>query len=171
MNLTKLILTNIKKLKHLFIPYALSFILASIALTINPYITSKIINCFNIQSKEIAINSILFWFIIFIILKILQAINQYFLSTIKVDVESTFTANITLEMFNHVHHHNTRYFDDEMTGRISTAITSTSSVLYRLSINLLFGLIRPIINFIFAFSIIANSCHGSLDWRVCHLWS
>lgn len=158
MNLTKLILTNIKKLKHLFIPYALSFILASIALSITPYVTSKIINCFSIENKSLAIDSILFWFILFIILKVLQAINQYFLSTIKVDVESTFTANITLEMFNHVHHHNTRYFDDEMTSRISTAITSASTGFYILSINFLFGLIRPIINFIFAFSIIANSC-------------
>ncbi len=158
MNLKTLVFTNIKKLKHLFIPYALSFILASIALSITPYITSKIINCFSIETKSLAIDSILFWFILFIILKVLQAINQYFLSTIKVDVESTFTANITLEMFNHVHHHNTRYFDDEMTGRISTAITSASNTFYILSINFLFGLIRPIINFIFAFSIIANSC-------------
>ena len=146
MNLTKLILTNIKKLKHLFIPYALSFILASIALSITPYVTSKIINCFSIETKTLAINSILFWFILFIILKVLQAINQYFLSTIKVDAESTFTSNITLEMFNHVHHHNTRYFDDEMTGRISTAITSASNTFNYLSTKLLFGLIRPIIN-------------------------
>ncbi|MBQ8750985.1 MAG: ABC transporter ATP-binding protein [Alphaproteobacteria bacterium] len=158
MNLTKLIFTNIKKLKHLFIPYALSFILASIALSITPYVTSKIINCFSIETKTLAIDSILFWFILFIILKVLQAINQYFLSTIKVDAESTFTSNITLEMFNHVHHHNTRYFDDEMTGRISTAITSASNTFNYLSMDLLFGLIRPIINFIFAFSIIANSC-------------
>ena len=158
MNLTKLILTNIKKLKHLFIPFIICFILASISLTINPYITSKIINCFNIQSKEIAINNILFWFIIFIILKILQAINQYFVQITRNTFETTFNLNIILELFNYVHHHNTRYFDDEMTGRISTAITSTSSVLYRLSIHLLFTLIRPIINLIFAFSIIAYTC-------------
>lgn len=155
MNLTKLIFTNIKKLKHLFIPYALSFILASIALSINPYITSKIINCFSIETKSLAIDSILFWFIVFVFLKIIQALNQYFLTIVKSAFEGNFTTNITQEMFNHVHHHNTRYFDDEMTGRISSAITSTSTILYQLSSTLLFTLTRPLINFTFAFSVIA----------------
>lgn len=158
MNLRKLILTNIKKLKHLFIPFALTFILGSVALTIDPYITSKIINCFSIETKSLAIDSILFWFILYIILKILQAINQYYLRITKDTFEATFNSNITLELFTHVHHHNIRYFDDEMTGRISTAITSASSVLYRMINNLIFQLIRPLINFICAFSIIAYTC-------------
>ncbi len=158
MNLRKLILTNIKKLKHLFIPFALTFILGSIALTIDPYITSKIINCFSIETKSLAIDSILFWFILYIILKILQAINQYYLRITKDTFEATFNSNITLELFTHVHHHNIRYFDDEMTGRISTAITSASSVLYRMVNNLIFQLIRPLINFICALSIITYTC-------------
>ena len=158
MNLRKLILTNIKKLKHLFIPFALTFILGSVALTIDPYITSKIINCFSIETKSLAIDSILFWFILYIILKILQAINQYYLRITKDTFEATFNSNITLELFTHVHHHNIRYFDDEMTGRISTAITSASSVLYRMINNLIFRLIRPLINFICALSIITYTC-------------
>ena len=158
MNLKTLILTNIKKLKHLFIPFIICFILATFALTITPYITSKIINCFSIETKSLAIDSIISWFIVFIVLKLLQAIIQYFLQITKDTFEATFNSNITLELFNHVHHHNTRYFDDEMTGRISTAITSTSSLLYRITGVLLFELIRPIINFIFCFSIIGYSC-------------
>ncbi|MBR5598824.1 MAG: ABC transporter ATP-binding protein [Alphaproteobacteria bacterium] len=158
MNLKTLIFANIKKLKHLFIPFAIFFILASIANTINPYITSKIINCFSIETKYLAIDNILFWFILFIALKILQSIIQYYLQITKDTFEATFNSNITLELFDYVHHHNIRYFDDEMTGRISTAITSTSSVLYRITGTLLFELIRPLINFIFAFSIISYSC-------------
>lgn len=157
MNLQKLVLTNIKKLKHLFILFIGTFILGSVALTINPFITAQIINCFNISTKELAINSVLFWFVIFIILKSLQAINQYYSRTSKEVFQSTFDANITIELFNYVHHHNTRYFDDEMTGRISTAITSTSSTLYAITSAILFNLTRPLINFICAFSIIAYS--------------
>ena len=158
MNLKKLIISNIKKLNHLFIPFVFCFTLASVALTINPYITSKIIDCFNISNKSLAINSILFWFVVLIIFKTLQSINQYFVRITKSSFETSFNVNITLELFNHVHHHSTSYFDDEMTGRVSTAITSTSSILYRITNNILFQLIRPLINFISAFSIIAYNC-------------
>ena len=158
MNLKKLIFTNIKKLKHLFIPFITCLTLSSIALTIDPYITSKIINCFNIETKHLAIDNIIFWFIAYIVLKILQSINQYFGRITKDTFEASFNANITLELFNHVHQHNTRYFDDEMTGRISTAITSTSSILYRITTNLIFQLFRPLISFICAFLIIAYTC-------------
>lgn len=157
MNLQKLVTTNIKKLKHLFIPFVGCFLLGSMALTITPYFTSRIIGCFNINDKSIAINSIIFWFILFIFLKLLQALNQYFLRITKDTFETTFNANITEYLFKHVHHHNTRYFDDEMTGRISTAITSFSSLLYEITTTLLFKLIRPIINLTLAFIIIALS--------------
>ena len=157
MNLQKLVTTNIKKLKHLFVPFVACFFLSSIALTINPYFTSRIIGCFNIKDKYVAIENILFWFILFIFLKLLQALNQYFLRITKDTFEATFNANITEHLFKHMHHHNTQYFDDEMTGRISTAITSFSSLLYTITTTILFQLIRPIINITFAFIIISVS--------------
>ncbi len=157
MNLKTLVLTNIKKLKHLFIPFVGCFFLSSVALSINPYFTSRIIGCFSISDKSTAIENILFWFILFIFLKLLQALNQYFLRITKDTFQATFNANITEYLFKHVHHHNTRYFDDEMTGRISTAITSFSSLLYTITTTILFQLIRPVINITFAFIIIALS--------------
>ena len=158
MNLQKLVITNIKRLKHLFIPFIFCYILSSLALTINPYFMAQIIGCFEIFDKSIVIRNILFWGILFIILKSFQAINQYFVRITKDLFETTFNANITEQLFNYVHHHNTRYFDDEMTGRVSTAITQISSLLYRMTDILLFMLIRPIINVIFSISIIAYYC-------------
>ena len=119
---------------------------------------AQIIGCFEIFDKSIVIRNILFWGILFIILKSFQAINQYFVRITKDLFETTFNANITEQLFNYVHHHNTRYFDDEMTGRVSTAITQISSLLYRMTDILLFMLIRPIINVIFSISIIAYYC-------------
>lgn len=158
MNLQKLVITNIKKLKHLFIPFVFCYILSSLALTINPYFTAQIIGSFSLSDKQLVIENILFWAVLFVILKSLQAINHYFVRITRDLFETTFNANITEQLFNYVHHHNTRYFDDEMTGRVSTAITQTSSLLYRITTDLLFGLIRPIINVIFSISIIAYYC-------------
>ena len=158
MNLKTLVLTNIKKLRHLFIPFVITFIFSSVALSLTAFATSQIINCFSISKKELAIDSIIIWLILFIIIKTLQAINQYYTRTTKDVFESTFNANITIELFKYAHHHNIRYFDDEMTGRISTAITQTSSLLYSITSTILFNLLRPLLNFACAFTIITYSC-------------
>jgi len=154
MNLKNLIIKNIKKNKKLFVEFSFCFILSSCALTINPFFISRIIGCFNIELKSIAINDIIFWLCLFVIFKLLQAINQYFVRVTKSTFEAVLNANIIDDLFSMVHQHNIRYFDDELTGRISTAITKTSATLGAMFINTLYGLIRPFINFLLAFGII-----------------
>lgn len=154
MNLKNLIIKNIKKNKKLFVEFSFCFILSSCALTINPFFISRIIGCFNIELKSIAINDIIFWLCLFVIFKLLQAINQYFVRVTKSTFEAVLNANIIDDLFSMVHQHNIRYFDDELTGRISTAITKTSGTLGAMFINTLYGLIRPFINFLLAFGII-----------------
>jgi len=158
MDFRRLVLNNIKKNKKLFVEFLFCFILSSAALTINPFFTSRIIGCFNIKSKSLALDDILFWLILFTIFKLLQAVIQYFVRVVQTTFSTTLNTNIVSDLFAMVHKHNIRYFDDEMTGRISTAITKSSGIIQMLATNLLFTLIRPAINFIFAFAIIGYAC-------------
>jgi len=154
MNLKNLIIKNIKKSKKLFAEFVFCFILSSCALTINPYFTSRIIGCFNIGSKELVLHDICFWLSLFIIFKILQAIVQYFVRITKETFSTMLISNIVSDLFKQAHCHNLRYFDDEMTVRISTAITKTASLTQSILAAALFALFRPLINFCFAFGII-----------------
>ena len=155
MQFRKLLLRNIKKEKNLFLRFTLCFIIASAALTINPFFTSRIIGCFDNPEKTLILNNIIFWLVIFAIFKLLQAINQYFTRITMTAFETTLNINIVAELFANVHKHNLRYFDDEMTGRISTAITKSAGIIQKLLVGILFSLCRPLINFLFAFTIIA----------------
>ena len=157
MNFRQLILSNIKKTKKLFAEFSLCFIIASCALSINPYVTSRIIGCFNTTPKEKAIEGIIFWLVIFIIAKSLQAINQYFFGLTSAIWKGLFQSNISLDLFKIVHAHQNSYFDDEMSGRISSAINSFSSKLSDLMSMLAFSFFRPLINYLFAFTIIATT--------------
>lgn len=158
MNLKTLIIKNLKKQKLLFFQFTFCFILSSIALSIEPYVASRIIGCFNIENKDQLVDAVIFWLIVFIIAKSIQAINQYFVTLTKIAFTDTLKANIVIDLFKTAHAHETRYFDDEMTGRISTAITTSANTLSSIIANTLFLLFRPVINFIFAFCIIAYCC-------------
>ena len=155
MNFRRLILSNIKKTKKLFAEFVFCFILASCALSITPYVTSRIIGCFNITPKEKAIESMVFWLIIFVIAKFLQALNQYFFQLISTIWKGVFQSNIIIDLFKTIHAHQNSYFDDEMSGRISTAINSFSKKLSEMLILIFFNFFRPFINYLFAFTIIS----------------
>lgn len=155
MHFKNLIWHNIKKEKMLFLKFAFCFFISSIALTINPYFTSRIIGCFENTDQPTILHNIIFWLNLFIIFKLIQAINQYFVRILQTAFSIKLNTNIISDLFALVHKHNLRYFDDEMTGRISTAITKSAGLIHKLLINILFALCRPVINFLFAFSIIA----------------
>ncbi|MBO5441961.1 MAG: ABC transporter ATP-binding protein [Alphaproteobacteria bacterium] len=63
-------------------------------------------------------------------------------------------ATLLQDLFKTVHAHQTSYFDDEMTGRITTAVNKISGTVSSITSELLFCLIRPLINFLFALGII-----------------
>ena len=155
MHFRKLLWHNLKKEKKIFYQFICCFAISSAALTINPFITSRIIGCFETSSKTLVLNNIIFWLNIFIIFKVLQAINQYFARITMTSFEVTLNTNIISDLFNLAHKHNIRYFNDEMTGHISTAITKSAGLIQGLLTGILFSLCRPLINFLIAFSIIA----------------
>lgn len=157
MNIRHLIFYNIKKVKPLFLRYMACFIIASCALSINPYVTSRIIGCFNLETKEEVLQAALFWLIVYVILKLLQAANQYLASLTRATFMSVFQANLATDMFKAVHAHAASYFDDEMTGRISGAVNKVTNLISDMSTNLLFMLFRPLFNFLFAAIIIAHA--------------
>ncbi len=155
MHFRQIILKTILKHKSLYLIFAISFIFSSIAQSITPYVTSRLIGCFSESSKEILLNNIIFWMAVFIIAKSLQALNQYVVRITKNMVQSVLDREITLDLFKTVHAHSVSYFDDEMTGRISTAVNKISGTISSIISGLLFSLFRPLINFLFAFCIIA----------------
>lgn len=164
MNISRLIIKNIKKNKKLFVEFSFCFILSSCALTINPFFISRIIGSFENGTKETIVHDVIFWLILFLIFKVLQAINQYFARITNSAFDVTLITNITSDLFKKVHQHNISYFDDEMTGRISTAINKSAQLMQSLFVEVLFSLFRPLINFLFAFCIIACA---SLKLALC----
>lgn len=154
MNLRPIILKSFSKHSKLYIIFAITFVISSIAQSINPYVTSRLIGCFQASSKEEVLNRIIFWTIVFIIAKALQALNQYIVRIYHTMAQTVLNADITLALFKTVHAHETSYFDDEMTGRITTAVNKISGSLSSIITGLLFSLFRPLINFLFAFIII-----------------
>lgn len=155
MNVLKTLSTSFHKHTVLYLSFAFCFILSSIALSITPYVISRIIGSFNAGSKEAILNEICFWLIVFVVAKSLQAINQYFTRITKDMSQAVLNSEITLDLFKTVHAHSVSYFDDEMTGRISTAVNKISGTISSITASLLFSLFRPLINFLFAFGIIA----------------
>ncbi len=154
MNFRHLIIKTICKHKSLYLIFAISFIFSSIALSITPYITSRLIGCFSLPTKEAVLEGIIFWTIVFIIAKILQALNQYVVRIYNNMARSVMNSALLQDLFKTVHAHQTSYFDDEMTGRITTAVNKISGTVSSITTGLLFRLIRPIINFLFALGII-----------------
>lgn len=157
MHFRHLILKTIRQHKPLYIIFAISFIFSSIALSITPYVTSRLIGCFSEPTKEAVLNGIIFWTIVFIIAKTLQALNQYVVRIYNNMARNVLNSALLQDLFKAVHAHQTSYFDDELTGRITTAVNKISNTMSSLTMGLLFHLIRPLINFIFAIGIIAYS--------------
>ncbi len=154
MNLRPIILKSFFKHSKLYIIFAITFIISSIAQSITPYITSRLIGCFQTSSKEEILSNIIFWTVVFIIAKALQALNQYIVRIYNTMSSIVLNADITLALFKTVHAHETAYFDDEMTGRITSAVNKISGTLSSIITGLLFSLIRPLIGFLFSFAII-----------------
>lgn len=155
MHFRQIIFKTINKHKSLYIIFAISFIFSSIALSITPYVTSRLIGCFSEPTKEAVLKGIIFWLIVFVIAKTLQALNQYVVRIYNNMARAVLNAAITIDLFKTVHNHQISYFDDEMTGRITTAVNKISGTVSSITLGLLFHLIRPLINFIFALGIIA----------------
>lgn len=155
MNLRPIILKSFSKHSKLYLIFAITFIISSIAQSITPYVTSRLIGCFQASSKEEILSGIIFWTIVFVIAKALQTLNQYVVRIYNTMAQTVLDADLTLALFKTVHAHETSYFDDEMTGRITSAVGKISGTLSSIITSLLFSLCRPLINFLFAFSIIS----------------
>lgn len=154
MNFRHLIIKTISEYKSLYAIFAISFIFSSIAQSITPYVTSRLIGCFSEPTKEAVLNGIIFWVIIFAIAKTLQALNQYVVRIYNNMARAVLNAALLQDLFKTVHAHQISYFDDEMTGRITTAVNKISGTVSSIATGLLFRLLRPLINFIFALCII-----------------
>ncbi|MBP3688127.1 MAG: ABC transporter ATP-binding protein [Alphaproteobacteria bacterium] len=154
MHFRHLIIKTLSKHKPLYIIFAISFIFSSIALSIIPYVTSRLIGCFSEPTKEAVLHGIIFWLIVFAIAKTLQALNQYVVRIYNNMARNVLNATLLQNLFKTVHAHQTSYFDDEMTGRITTAVNKISGTVSSITSELLFRLIRPLINFLFALGII-----------------
>lgn len=160
MNVRSLIIKTLKKNKKRFILFTFFFTLGSIALTINAFIASRFIGSFEVSSKEAVLENIKFWLIVFFIAKTLQNLNQYPMHIYKKVFETAFITDLIEELFETVHAHAIRYFDDEMTGRVSTAISMASNNIHNLFQQLTFSLLRPLINFLTGFAIIGCKSPG-----------
>ena len=83
-------------------------------------------------------------------------INGYYATYIKEAFSQTFLSHLVTDIFTKIHAHSVRYFDDEMSGRVSSALTGLCQSLTNLFTDTCFLLIRPIGILIVSYSIIAT---------------
>ena len=157
MTISALILKNLKKCKKLFILFCIIFLLSSIILSLETWLISRLVGCFEIADKTVALQHCFVLLQILVLYYLVRAlINGFCVVYLKEILFRTTSSNIVLDLFTTAHTHSVRYFDDEMSGRISTAINNFATGLINIGLRILFQLIRPLCSLFVAFVIIAT---------------
>ena len=157
MDIRTLILKNLKKCKKLFILFCITFILTCIILPLETWLISRLVGCFEIKNTTEALNQCFTILLILVGYYLIRAlINGYYATYIKDAFSQTFLSHLVTDIFTKIHAHSVRYFDDEMSGRVSSALTGLSNSLTNLFTDTCFLLIRPMGILIVSYTIIAT---------------
>ena len=157
MDIRTLILKNLKKCKKLFILFCITFILTCIILPLETWLISRLVGCFEIKNTTEALNQCFTVLLILVGYYLIRAlVNGYYATYIKDAFSQTFLSHLVTDIFTKIHAHSVRYFDDEMSGRVSSALTGLCQSLTQLFTDTCFLLIRPIGILIISYSIIAT---------------
>ena len=157
MDIRTLILKNLKKCKKLFILFCITFILTCIILPLETWLISRLVGCFEIKNSTEALNQCFSVLLILVGYYLIRAlINGYYATYIKEAFSQTFLSHLVTDIFTKIHAHSVRYFDDEMSGRVSSALTGLCQGLTQLFADTCFLLIRPMGILIVSYSIIAT---------------
>ena len=157
MDIRTLILKNLKKCKKLFILFCITFILTCIILPLETWLISRLVGCFEIKNSTEALNQCFTILLILVGYYLIRAlVNGYYATYIKDAFSQTFLSHLVTDIFTKIHAHSVRYFDDEMSGRVSSALTGLCQSLTNLFTDTCFLLIRPIGILIISYSIIAT---------------
>ena len=157
MDIRTLILKNLKKCKKLFILFCITFILTCIILPLETWLISRLVGCFEIKNTTEALNQCFTILLILVGYYLIRAlVNGYYATYIKDAFSQTFLSHLVTDIFTKIHAHSVRYFDDEMSGRVSSALTGLCQSLTNLFTDTCFLLIRPIGILIISYSIIAT---------------
>lgn len=157
MDIRTLILKNLKKCKKLFILFCITFILTCIILPLETWLISRLVGCFEIKNTTEALNQCFTILLILVGYYLIRAlINGYYATYIKDAFSQTFLSHLVTDIFTKIHAHSVRYFDDEMSGRVSSALTGLCQSLTNLFTDTCFLLIRPIGILIISYTIIAT---------------
>ncbi len=157
MDIRTLILKNLKKCKKLFILFCITFILTCIILPLETWLISRLVGCFEIKNTTEALNQCFTILLILVGYYLIRAlINGYYATYIKEAFSQTFLSHLVTDIFTKIHAHSIRYFDDEMSGRVSSALTGLCQSLTNLFTDTCFLLIRPIGILIVSYTIIAT---------------
>ena len=124
--------------------FCLAFLLTCIILPLEGWIVSRLVGCFEIEDKMQALQNCLIIMQTIVAYYLLRAlINGFFASYIKEAFSHTFISYLIADIFASVHAHSVRYFDDEMSGRISAAVNGFARGLVSAFTNTCYMLIRP----------------------------
>lgn len=157
MDIRTLILKNLKKCKKLFILFCITFILTCIILPLETWLISRLVGCFEIKNTTEALNQCFTILLILVGYYLIRAlINGYYATYIKDAFSQTFLSHLVTDIFTKIHAHSVRYFDDEMSGRVSSALTGLCQSLTQLFSDTCFLLIRPMGILIVSYTIIAT---------------
>lgn len=157
MDIRTLILKNLKKCKKLFILFCITFILTCIILPLETWLISRLVGCFEIKNSTEALNQCFTILLILVGYYLIRAlVNGYYATYIKDAFSQTFLSHLVTDIFTKIHAHSVRYFDDEMSGRVSSALTGLCQSLTNLFTDTCFLLIRPIGILIISYTIIAT---------------
>ncbi len=157
MDIRTLILKNLKKCKKLFILFCITFILTCIILPLETWLISRLVGCFEIKNTTKALNQCFTILLILVGYYLIRAlVNGYYATYIKDAFSQTFLSHLVTDIFTKIHAHSVRYFDDEMSGRVSSALTGLCQSLTQLFSDTCFLLIRPMGILIVSYTIIST---------------
>ncbi len=154
MNVIPFILKNLKKCRKLFAAFLFSFIIGTLFIQLELFILSRFVGCFQLADKTEAFNRCILIFFVMAGVMLLMSINRYYMAYLKEAFINVFQSHMVTEIFAATHAQSSRYFDDEMSGRISSAIMGISGNIVRLYAMINFNFLRPLFSFILALGII-----------------
>ena len=156
-NVWKFIWHYLKKVKYIFFALLLTFSIDEAVQPLSAFIVSKIVGIiseenshsetFMLLGKNLLMLAVIIW-----IGDISNTIRRYIE---EVKFKPYFQTKVSIDLFNYVHMHSIRFFNEEMAGNITGKVNNIIDSLVEIYRDVTFGIIHPVITIVLSVFLIA----------------
>ena len=157
-NVWKFIWKYLKQVKYIFLILLITFSIDEAVQPLSAYVVSKIVGIISeenakdivfatVLGKNLLLLAIVIW-----IGDISDVIRRYIE---EVKFKPYFQTKVSVDLFNHVHMHSIRFFNEEMAGNITGKVNNIIDSLVEIYRDVTFGIIHPVITIILSVFFIA----------------